>query len=114
MPTVPNRYYNSPWIAEATANLTDALFGNPEREAASLRGQQIRAEMARQQEADKREAADRLAYDTGMKSFADVVSGIQPDPKTGQWRLEDMAQLASIAATIPGAKSNDLMNILNR
>jgi hypothetical protein len=59
MSTVPNRYYNNPWIKDAAANLTDALFGSPERDYQRLQSKKLEADMQRQAMLDEQAMQDR-------------------------------------------------------
>ena len=74
MPTVPNRYYNSPWIAQAATNLSDAMFGNPDRELQSLQAQQIRQSMERQTMLDEVAAQEREQQQIAQMRLGDVVT----------------------------------------
>lgn len=74
MATVPNRYYNSPWIAQAAANLTDALFGNPERDYQRLQAQKLQADMDRQAVLDKQTLQDRERKLTSQRLLGEIVA----------------------------------------
>lgn len=74
MATVPNRYYNSPWIAQAAANLTDALFGNPERDYQRLQAQKLQADMDRQAVLDTQAKEDRERKFTSQRLLGDIVA----------------------------------------
>src|SRR5262245_38697748 len=72
MPTVPNRYYNSPWIAQAAQNLSDALFGSPERDLQLLQGQRMQQEITRNEELMHEQAEDRRRADQARAAFGRI------------------------------------------
>lgn len=100
----PNRYYNSPWIADAARNLSMAIYGDPEAEAARER-QQFEMDRARAQ--DQRTESDRLARQTGMQAFSNALRSLPENPS-----YEDLGGLASIYGQIPGADVGDVMGLL--
>lgn len=74
MATVPNRYYNSPWIAQAAANLTDALFGSPERDYQRLQAKKLQADMDRQAMLDDQAKQDRERKLTSQRLLGEIVA----------------------------------------
>jgi hypothetical protein len=111
--SVPNRYYNSPWIAQASQNLSEALFGSPERELQSLQMQKIRADMQHQDELDRIAAEDRATGQLGMKNLSDAFRTVKYDEK-GNPTPESLNALAAVAATIPGANPINLVSPYGR
>lgn len=99
--SVPNRYYNSPYIAMAAQNLSDALFGNPETEYRRLQMDQIEANMARAAEQDRIAREDRASTLTGMRNLSDAFAGVTYDEK-GNPMPEALNRLGAAAAMIPG------------
>lgn len=59
MPTRPNRFYNDPQIGQIAANLTDALFGSPERDAQRLQADAYRQQLTQGQTVFDQQQADR-------------------------------------------------------
>jgi len=73
MSTVPNRYYNSPWIAEAGQNLAAALAPpDPEKTLAAQRNKWL---FDRQQQLAQLEDEDRVKHDAGIVSLGELLSG---------------------------------------
>lgn len=89
MATIPNRYYNSPWIADAARNLASALYGDPEREA---RQEQMRYERSRQERMDQIAIADHERKLAGQQLLGDIVAP----------GLDDAAVQAAMQAAITG------------
>lgn len=99
MPTVPNRYYNSPWIAQAAQNMSAALFGDPETELRRLQTQKLQADIAY-------EGEDRQRLAQGRAAFGKVPLG---DETTTPQLLSDVFNLAPeyAGAAMDAAGVND-------
>jgi hypothetical protein len=80
MSQVPNRYYNSPWIADAAKNLSLAIAGDPERDAARLSQKRTEMLMKREEEKAALEAQDRAKAET----FGPMLANIFGAPKEAQ------------------------------
>lgn len=73
---VPNRYYNSPWIADAARNLSIALVGDPDRDAAR---EQRAFEMQRAREADVLAAQERDRQAQARRALAQLATATEQD-----------------------------------
>lgn len=109
MATIPNRYYDSPWIGAAAQNLTEAMFGSPERELARVQGEKAQNEMYRQAHLDAQADEDRTRVTgarEGMVKQLEAMStpGYVPNDS-------DYAKLASFSAQ-GDAKLGETMNLL--
>ena len=114
MPSVPNRYYNSPWIAQAAQNLGQALYPDPNDELRSLQMQQAEASLAQGALKARLEAEDRETTQRTMAELSEAFAGVEYEEATGQPTPESMNRVAAYAAKVPGTKASDLYNPLSR
>lgn len=81
MASVPNRYFNSPWIADAARNLTDAMYPDEAKEEALA---QSRYAFQQRVKADEQAGLDRQNQDAAAAALADILTAPDDATRTGK------------------------------
>lgn len=110
MATVPNRYYNSPWIAQAAANLTDALFGSPERDYQRLQAENLQAQMERQRKQDAIAEQARSREQGARQGLAGYLRSIEGR----DFSDEDYAKIGAYGVESGDNLGNVILGIIGR
>lgn len=99
MATVPNRYYNSPWIEAAGQNLAAALAPrDPDKELATQRANwmfQRQQQLAEMEDADRQRAAELRGAFGDLATASSASDTMQPDNSA-------FSLLADVAKAAPG------------
>jgi hypothetical protein len=101
MATVPNRYYNSPWIRDAAANLASALA--PEDPDKKLAADKMRFELQREQLLAQQQDEDRTRRLGQFQALGDIVAaaGQQPDMSTATFGTQEEQDAGPTHAVVP-------------